>query len=148
MTTKIQKTYSAKDSDIKRKWYIVDAKDQVLGRMSTRVARMLTGKDKAIYTPHVDCGDFVIVINAEKVRLTGNKLKDKIYYRHSGYIGSIKGTPAGRMLEENPEQVITHAVKGMVPKSKLGRQIIKKLKVFRGEEHPHSAQQPELIEIK
>lgn len=142
------KTYMAKPQDVERKWYVVDATDQTLGRLATQVASILKGKHKPTYTPHVDTGDHVIVINAEKVRLTGNKLQDKKYYRHSGYVGGIKETTAGEMLQRHPERVIRTAVWGMIPHNRLGRQMIKKLKVYAGNEHPHQAQMPELLELK
>ena len=142
------KTYMAKPHEVERKWYVVDATDQTLGRLATQVASILKGKHKPTYTPHVDTGDHVIVINAEKVRLTGNKLQDKKYYRHSGYVGGIKETTAGEMLQRHPERVIRTAVWGMIPHNRLGRQMIKKLKVYAGNEHPHQAQMPELLELK
>ncbi|NLJ73457.1 MAG: 50S ribosomal protein L13 [Firmicutes bacterium] len=142
------KTYMAKPQEVERKWYVVDATDQTLGRLATQVASILKGKHKPTYTPHVDTGDHVIVINAEKVRLTGNKLQDKKYYRHSGYVGGIKETTAGEMLQRHPERVIRTAVWGMIPHNRLGRQMIKKLKVYAGNEHPHQAQMPELLELK
>ena len=141
------KTYSAKKEDIERQWVVIDAQDQVLGRLATRVATILRGKNKPIFTNHVDTGDFVIVVNAEKVRLTGNKLDAKIYYRHSGYPGGIKGMSAREMLDRKPEQVIKTAVKGMLPKNRLASQVITKLKVYAGPDHPHKAQQPEKIVI-
>ena len=141
------KTYSAKKEDIERQWVVIDAQDQVLGRLATRVATILRGKNKPIFTNHVDTGDFVIIINAEKVRLTGNKLDAKMYYRHSGYPGGIKGMTAREMLVRKPEQVIKIAVKGMLPKNRLASQVITKLKVYAGPDHPHKAQQPEKIVI-
>ena len=143
----IMKTYSAKKEDIERQWIVIDAKDQVLGRLATRVATILRGKNKPIFTNHVDTGDFVIIVNAEKVRLTGNKLDAKMYYRHSGYPGGIKGMSAREMLDRKPEQVIKIAVKGMLPKNRLASQVITKLKVYAGPDHPHKAQQPEKIVI-
>lgn len=141
------KTKFAKESEVEHKWYVVDANEQVLGRMATRIASYLRGKHKPIFTPNVDTGDFVIVINADKVKFTGNKLTDKKYYSHTGYIGHIKEkTLKDRMVSE-PEGVITDAVWGMLPKNRLGRAMIKKLKVYRGAEHNHAAQKPELIEI-
>ncbi len=141
------KTRFARKEDIEKKWYVVDAKDQILGRMATRIAVYLRGKHKPIFTPNVDTGDFVIVINADKVKVTGNKLDDKLYFRHSGYVGGIKSKSLkDRMLKE-PDKVITDAVWGMLPKNRLGRAMIKKLKVYRGSDHPHSAQKPEIIEI-
>jgi len=139
------KTFSAKTEDIERQWVVIDAQDQVLGRLATRVAQILRGKNKPIFTNHVDTGDFVIVVNAEKVRLTGNKLDAKMYYRHSGYPGGIKGMTAREMLDRKPEQVIKLAVKGMLPKNRLASKVFTKLKVYAGPDHPHSAQQPEKI---
>jgi large subunit ribosomal protein L13 len=147
MTVKTQKTYSAKSEEIQRRWFLVDAQDKILGRLATRVARILTGKDKPVYTPHLDCGDHVVIINADKVQLTGKKLKNKIYYRHTGYIGHLKAVSAEKMMEEKPEEVIYKAVHGMVPKHRLGRQIMGKLRVYRGADHPHGAQKPEIIEV-
>jgi large subunit ribosomal protein L13 len=141
------KTYTAKKETVERQWVIVDAQDQVLGRLATRVATILRGKNKPIFTNHVDTGDFVVIVNAEKIRLTGNKLDDKTYYSHSGYPGGIKGMTAREMLEKKPEQVIKIAVKGMLPKNRLGSKLISKLKVYVGPDHPHEAQQPEKIEL-
>ncbi len=136
-------TQSAKPAEVEHKWYVVDAADQVLGRLSTRIATILRGKHKVIYTPHVDTGDHVIVVNAEKVKLTGRKLEQKIYYRHTGYTGSLKEITAGKVLAgPHADRVIRTAVKGMLPKNSLGRQMFRKLKVYRGPEHPHAAQQP------
>lgn len=143
----IMKTFSAKKEDIVRQWVVVDARDQVLGRLATRIAGILRGKNKPIFTNHVDTGDFVIVVNAEKIRLTGNKLDAKVYYRHSGYPGGIKGMTAREMLKRKPEQVIKTAVKGMLPKNRLASRVISKLKVYAGPDHPHEAQQPEKLEI-
>ncbi len=140
-------TKFAKKEDIDRKWYVVDAKDKVLGRMACRIASYLRGKHKPIFTPNVDTGDFVIVVNAEKVKVTGKKLTDKMYYHHSGYIGSIKEKALKDRMDEEPEKVIMDAVWGMLPKNRLGRQMIKKLKVYRGAEHGHAAQKPESIEL-
>ncbi|MCL4537484.1 MAG: 50S ribosomal protein L13 [Nitrospirae bacterium] len=140
-------TKFAKKEDIDRKWYVVDAKDKVLGRMACRIASYLRGKHKPIFTPNVDTGDFVIVVNAEKVKVTGKKLTDKMYYHHSGYIGSIKEKALKDRMDEEPEKVIMDAVWGMLPKNRLGREMIKKLKVYRGPEHGHAAQKPEVIEI-
>lgn len=136
------KTYVAKPEDFNRDWYVVDASDQVLGRLATQIAMRLRGKHKPIFTPHVDTGDFVIVINADKVKLTGRKTDQKMYWRHSGYPGGIKGVSARRMLENKPEELIRQAVRGMLPKNRLGRKLLKKLKVYTGTEHPHQAQQP------
>jgi large subunit ribosomal protein L13 len=135
-------TEIAKQSDIKRDWHVVDLDGQVLGRAASQIARVLRGKHKAIYTPSVDAGDFVVVVNAEKIKLTGNKLSDKMYYRHTGYPGGIRSLNAEDMLEKKPEEMLRKAVKGMLPKNKLGRQMLKKLKVYTGPEHPHKAQQP------
>ena len=140
------KTQFAKKSDIDRKWYVVDAKDAVLGKLATKVAVYLRGKNKPVFTPNADTGDFIIVINAEKIRLTGKKVTDKIYYHHSGYVGGIKAQSAKELLEKKPELIIEKAVWGMLPKNKLGRMMIKKLKVYRGAEHPHRAQVPELLQ--
>ncbi|HAK87501.1 MAG: 50S ribosomal protein L13 [Nitrospirae bacterium GWC2_46_6] len=141
------KTKFAKKQEVEHKWYVVDAKDEVLGRMACRIATYLRGKHKPIFTPNVDTGDFVIVVNADRVRVTGKKLTDKMYYRHSGYIGSIKETALKDRMKDEPEKVITDAVWGMLPKNRLGRQMIKKLKVYRGAEHSHAAQKPEIIQI-
>ncbi|TLM68433.1 MAG: 50S ribosomal protein L13 [Deltaproteobacteria bacterium] len=135
-------TLSAKKADLQKSWFVVDLENQVLGRAATEIARILRGKHKAIYTPSVDTGDFVIVLNAEKVRLTGNKLNDKMYYSHSDYPGGLKSISAGKLLEKKPEELIKKAVKGMLPKNALGRQMFRKLKVYTGAEHPHQAQQP------
>lgn len=140
-------TKFAKKEDINRKWYVVDAKDQILGRLSCQIASYLRGKHKPIFTPNVDTGDFVIVVNADKVKVTGKKMTDKIYYRHSGYIGSLKEKALKDRMKEEPENVIMDAVWGMLPKNRLGRAMIKKLKVYRGSEHGHAAQKPELIQI-
>ncbi len=139
------KTQFAKKSEIDRKWYVVDAKDEVLGRLAAKIATYIRGKNKPIFTPNVDTGDFVIVINADKVRLTGTKLSDKVYYHHSGYIGGIKAETAKELLENKPEDIIEKAVWGMLPKNKLGKAMIKKLKVYRGSEHPHKAQAPQSL---
>jgi len=141
------KTYSAKEADIKRDWHLVDAEGQVLGRLASEIARRLRGKHKAIYTPHVDTGDFVVVVNAEKVSLTGKKLTDKTYYHHTGYPGGIKSVTAGKMLKEKPERLLYIAVKGMLPKNSLGRKMLKKLKIYKGGKHPHSAQDPRALEL-
>jgi large subunit ribosomal protein L13 len=137
----------AKNEDLQKDWYIVDLEDKVLGRTATEIAKVLRGKHKAIYTPSVDTGDFVIVLNAEKVRLTGNKLSQKMYHRHSGYTGGLTSISAGKMLEKTPEELIRKAVKGMLPKNKLGRQMFKKLKVYCGADHPHQAQQPKELQV-
>ena len=137
----------AKNEGLQKDWYVVDLEDKVLGRMATEIAKVLRGKHKAIYTPSVDTGDFVIVLNAEKVRLTGNKLSQKMYHRHSGYTGGLTSISAGKMLEKTPEELIRKAVKGMLPKNKLGRQMFKKLKVYCGADHPHQAQQPKELQV-
>lgn len=141
------KTYSVTQNEIKREWFVVDAQDKVLGRLATELARVLRGKNKPTYTPHLDVGDFVVVVNAEKVRMTGRKWDQKMYYRHSGYPGGLTATPALTMLEEKPEEIIRHAVKGMLPKGSLGRSQLKKLKVYAGPEHPHMAQEPQVLEV-
>jgi large subunit ribosomal protein L13 len=136
------KTEVAKAENVKRDWYLVDAQDIVLGRLATQIANVLRGKNKAIFTPSVDTGDFVIVVNAEKIALTGRKLDDKVYYRHTGFPGGLKEITAGKLLEKKPEDLIRKAVKGMLPKNKLARHMLKKLKVYAGAGHPHDAQQP------
>jgi large subunit ribosomal protein L13 len=140
------RTQFAKKTEVEKKWYLVDAKDVVLGRMATKIANYLRGKNKPIFTPNVDTGDFVVVINAEKVKLTGKKLDGKVYYHHSGYIGGIKAETARQRLKREPDQVIMDAVWGMLPKGRLGRAMLKKLKVYRGAEHPHAAQKPEVMQ--
>ena len=134
------KTYSTKASDIKREWHVIDASGKVLGRLATQVARLLMGKHKPIFSPNLDTGDFVVVINAEKVRVTGNKAKQKVYYRHSGYPGGLKSIDLEKMMQTNPTKVIEHAVKGMLPHNRLGAKMFKKLKVYTGDTHPHLAQ--------
>jgi large subunit ribosomal protein L13 len=141
------KTFSAKPAEVRRGWYLVDAKGKTLGRLATELARRLRGKHKPVYTPHVDTGDYIVVVNAEKVRVTGRKLRDKIYYRHTGYIGNMKSESLEKLLQRAPEQAIEQAVKGMLPRNPLGRSMLKKLKVFRGAEHPHQAQQPIALEL-
>ena len=142
------KTYSAKPGDIERKWFVVDAEGVVLGRLASIIAMRLRGKHKPMFTPHMDCGDHIVVINAEKVRLTGNKLADKTYYRHTGYPGGIKSITAGKVLGgKHPERVVEKAVQRMIPKGPLGRQVLTKLKVYAGAEHPHEAQQPEILDV-
>ena len=141
------KTYSAKPETVKRDWYVIDATDKVLGRLSTEIARRLRGKHKPEYTPHVDTGDYIIVVNAEKVRVTGNKETDKMYHHHTGYIGSLKSTNLAKLRQEHPERIIQKSVKGMLPKNALGRAMFKKLKVYAGEQHNHAAQQPQPLEI-
>jgi large subunit ribosomal protein L13 len=140
------KTQFAKKGEIERNWYVFDASDKVLGRLATKVASYLRGKNKAVFTPNVDTGDFVIVVNAAKVRLTGRKMDNKVYYRHSGYIGGIKAVTAKDRLSSRPEDVIKDAVWGMLPKNRLGRAMLKKLKVYRGSDHPHAAQKPAIIQ--
>jgi large subunit ribosomal protein L13 len=141
------RTYSPKPDDITREWFVIDATDVVLGRLATQAATLLRGKHKPTFAPHVDGGDFVIIINAEKVALTGNKREQKMAYRHSGYPGGLKATSYVELLESNPRRAVEKAVKGMLPHNKLGRQVIKKLKVYAGPEHPHAAQQPKPFEI-
>lgn len=136
------------ESTIERKWYVVDAQGQVLGRLASKVAKLLRGKHKPVYTPHLDVGDHVIVVNAEKVHLTGRKLKDKLYRWHTGYIGGLREVNAETMLRTHPERVIEWAVQGMLPKNRLGRAMARKLKVYRGPEHPHQAQRPEPLDLK
>lgn len=142
------KTFSAKSHEVKRDWFIVDATDKVLGRLAAKIACRLRGKHKAIYTPHVDTGDFIVVINAEKIRVTGNKETDKIYYRHSGYPGGIKGESVAKLRARRPTQLLEKAIKGMLPHGPLGRDMVSKLKVYAGTEHPHGAQQPKPLEIE
>ena len=141
------KTFMPKAADITRKWYVVDAEGLALGRVASQVANILRGKNKPIYTPNVDTGDFVIVINASKVILTGKKLDQKIYYKHSGYVGGLKETKYRKLMAEKPEEALRHAVVGMLPKGPLGRQMAKKLKIYAGAEHEHAAQQPEKLEL-
>jgi large subunit ribosomal protein L13 len=141
------KTSSAKPHEIERKWFVIDAQGQTLGRLATRVATVLRGKHKPIYTPHIDCGDYVIVVNAEKINVTGQKLDQKLYYRHSGYPGGLKQVTLRRQLQTHPERVIEAAVRGMLPKNRLGRKMFKKLKVYDGPDHPHQAQQPEPLDL-
>ena len=140
-------TYSAKRADNKENWCVIDAKDKVLGRVASQVAHRIRGKHNPLFTPHVDTGDWVVIINADKIRLTGNKLDQKRYYRHSGYIGGIKSDTAKELLEKKPEEVIKKAVKGMLPKNRLGRKLYKKLFVYAGDQHPHAAQKPEAVDI-
>ena len=141
-------TQSARPADVLRSWHVLDADDQVLGRLATRVASVLRGKHKATFTPHVDTGDFVIVVNAEKVKLTGRKREQKIYYRHTGYVGGIKSATADEVLSGiHPDRVIRQAVRGMLPKNSLGRQMLRKLKVYAGPDHPHEAQKPEVLSL-
>ncbi len=141
------KTFSAKQETVKRDWYLVDANGKTLGRLATEIARRLRGKHKPEYTPHVDTGDYIVVVNAEKVRVTGNKATDKMYYSHSGYIGGIKSISFDKLIDNKPELVIERAVKGMLPKNPLGRAMFRKLKIYAGSEHKHTAQQPQPLEI-
>ena len=141
------KTFSAKPHEVQHDWLLVDAADKILGRLASQIAIRLRGKHKAIYTPHVDTGDFVVVINAEKIALTGNKLADKTYYSHSGFPGGIKSVTAGKLLEKKPEELLKTAVKGMLPKNKLARHMLSKLKIYSGTAHPHKAQMPKVFEI-
>ena len=141
------KTFNAKKENIVKDWYVIDAEGKVLGRLATEIARRLRGKHKPVYTPYVDTGDFVIVVNAGKVKLTGKKLTDKIYYRHSGYPGGLKETPAGKMLQEKPGEVLRLAVRGMLPKNSLGRAMLKKLKIYSGSDHCHEAQCPHVLDL-
>ena len=142
------KTYSAKPGEIERKWFVIDAEGVVLGRLASIIASRLRGKHKPMFTAHMDCGDHIVVINAEKVQLTGNKLADKTYYRHTGYPGGIKSTTAGKILAgKHPERVVEKAVQRMIPKGPLGRQVLTKLKIYAGAEHPHEAQQPEVLDV-
>ncbi|MFV1975319.1 MAG: 50S ribosomal protein L13 [Candidatus Scalindua sp.] len=141
------KTYIAKKEDVQKDWYVIDATDKVLGRMASRIAMILQGKTKPIYTPHVDTGDFVIVTNAEKIKLTGNKMNEKVYYTHSGYPGGFKEIPIKKWMEKHPDRIVNLAVKRMLPKTKLGSAMLKKLKVYAGPDHSHEAQQPKTLEI-
>ena len=141
------KTFTAKEQEVIKKWYLIDAKDKVLGRLATQIAIRLRGKHKPIFTPHADTGDFIVVINADKLRLTGKKLDKKLYYRHSGYIGGLKQITAKKLLEKKPEDILRFAVRGMLPKNSLGRRQLKKLKIYSGSDHPHQAQQTEKMEI-
>jgi large subunit ribosomal protein L13 len=141
------RTFTAKTAEIEREWYVVDAEGQTLGRLASKIAPIIKGKHKPIYTPHLDCGDYVIIINAAKVRVTGQKMEKKLYYHHSGYPGGIKSISLRNQLATYPERVLQSAVKGMLPKNKLGRRMIKKLKVYAGDSHPHEAQQPKPLEL-
>ena len=141
------KTVSTKPADVTRDWYVVDAEGKTLGRMATEIARRLRGKHKPEYTPHVDTGDYIIVVNAEKVRVTGNKAKDKMYYRHTGYPGGLRSMSFEKMVDHAPERTVEFAVKGMLPKGPLGRAMYAKLKVYAGTEHPHQAQQPQALNL-
>ncbi len=142
------KTYSAKTNEVPQDWLLVDAEGQTLGRLATQIAHRLRGKHKPVFTPHVDTGDFIVVINAEKVKLTGKKIENKKYYRHTGYPGGIRETTAEKMLATKPTEILTIAVRGMLPKNRLGRKMLTKLKVYTGKAHPHEAQQPQLLELK
>jgi len=141
------KTFSAKTEEVRRDWYVVDATGKTLGRLSTEIAHRLRGKHKPEYTPHVDTGDYIVVVNAEKVRVTGNKMKDKMYHRYTGYVGNLKSIPLEKLLKEAPERAIQFAVKGMLPRNPLGRKMLSKLRVFAGPEHTHQAQQPIQLDI-
>jgi len=142
------KTFSAKSHEVKRDWFIIDASGKVLGRLATEIARRLRGKHKAVYTPHVDTGDYIVVTNAEKVTVTGRKFKEKMYYSHSGYPGGIKSISFDKLQKKDPARIIERAVKGMLPKNPLGREMYRKLKVYIGSEHPHEAQQPQQLDIE
>ena len=143
-----QATQSTKPADVDRRWYVIDAEDQVLGRLATRAATVLRGKHKATFTPHVDTGDFVIVVNAEKIKLTGRKREQKIYHRHTGHVGSVKSVTADELLAgPHADRVVEKAIRGMLPKNSLGRDMLRKLKVYTGPEHPHAAQKPEVLEL-
>ena len=141
------KTFSAKAHEVQRDWYVVDASEKTLGRLAAEIAHRLRGKHKAEYTPHVDTGDYIVVINAEKVRVTGAKASDKMYHHHTGYPGGLRSLPFNKLIEKAPERVIQRAVKGMLPRNPLGRAMFKKLKVYAGAEHPHAAQQPQQLNI-
>lgn len=141
------KTFVAKEAELDKRWYLVDAENQVLGRLASRIASRLRGKHKAVYTPHADTGDFIVVINAEKITITGSKAGKKVYYRHTGHIGGLKEITAEKLLAKKPGEVLRLAVRGMLPKNSLGRRQLKKLKIYAGSEHPHEAQKPERLEI-
>jgi large subunit ribosomal protein L13 len=141
------KTYAVKAGEIERNWYVVDAQGKTLGRLATGIAGILLGKHKPMFSTHLDTGDYVIVINAEKVQVTGKKANTKIYYRYTGYLGGLKGVVLSKLLEKHPDRVLTHAVRGMLPKNRLGRAMAKKLKVYAGPQHPHAAQKPEPLEL-
>ena len=143
----IMSTFTAKPDEVRRDWYVVDATGKTLGRLSTEIARRLRGKHKPEYTPHVDTGDYIVVVNAEKIRVTGNKLKDKLYHRHTGYIGNLKTVPLEKLMDETPERALEHAVKGMMPRGPLGRKMLSKLRVFVGPDHTHAAQQPIPLDV-
>lgn len=140
------KTYSQKASEVQRDWYVIDASDQVLGRLATQIATILRGKHKPTYTPSMDGGDFVVVVNAEKIRVTGRKAEQKVYYRHTGYPGGLRETPYKQMMEKHPERILRFAVKGMLPKNRIGRKMLTKLRIYAGPNHPHTAQQPMVYE--
>jgi len=140
-------TVSAKPAEVRRDWFLVDAEDKTLGRLATEIARRLRGKHKPIYTPHVDTGDYIVVINAEKIRVTGNKMQDKMYHHHTGYVGNLKSISMEKQLQKAPERVLDSAVRGMLPRSPLGRAMMKKLRIFAGPEHTHQAQQPQTLDI-
>ena len=142
------KSYMQKKETVERKWYVIDATDMTLGRLASKVATILRGKNKATYTPHIDCGDYVIIVNCEKVKLTGNKLNDKIYYNHSRYAGGLRERTAKEMIENYPVEMVERAVKGMLPHNRLGRAMFKKLFVYEGENHPHMAQKPEVLDLR
>ncbi|HDL17759.1 MAG TPA: 50S ribosomal protein L13 [Bacteroidetes bacterium] len=142
------RTFSARKEDVTRRWFVVDAEDKVVGRLATRIAMILRGKDKPIFTPHVDTGDYIVVVNAGKVRFTGRKWNQKKYYRHSEYPGGLKEITAAKLVQQKPEEIIHHAVWGMIPHNRLGRQMMRKLKIYAGSEHPHQAQKPEVLEIE
>jgi len=144
----VEKTYVTKKEDVQQEWYVVDATGQTLGRLASRVARILRGKHKPIYSPAVDTGDYVIVVNAEKIHVTGHKLDQKIYYRHSGYPGGLKEITLRNLLQKHPTRVIEHAVRGMLPKNRLGRRMFKKLKIYAGPDHPHEAQRPKPLGLR
>ena len=141
------KTYSAKAGDVHHDWFVVDAEDKTLGRLATEIAHRLRGKHKPEFTPHMDMGDYIVVVNAEKIRVTGNKMQDKMYHRHTGYIGNLKSMSLEKLMQEAPERALQFAVKGMLPRNSLGRKMLSKLRVFAGPEHPHQAQQPIPLEI-
>ena len=141
------KTYSPKPKDVERKWYVIDAEDLVLGRLACKVAHIVRGKHKPMWAPHADVGDYVIIVNADKVKLTGRKAQDKVYYNHSGYPGGMKATPIWRMQERKPEFVVQEAIRGMLPRNRLGRKLLKHAKIYKGEAHPHTAQQPEPLTL-
>ena len=142
------KSYMQKKETVERKWYVIDATDIALGRLASKTASVLRGKNKAVFTPHIDCGDYVIIVNADKVKLTGNKMDKKLYYNHSGYVGGLRVRKASEMIEKYPVEMVERAVKGMLPKGRLGRAMYKKLFVYTGAEHPHQAQQPTVMEVK